>query len=199
MSSTLHTATIRGRREALGLTQKQAAKLAGVTEPTWQRFEAGEKPGILPHLVTRCMRLLNGEVTKSEPKPRGRRIRKPPTEIRIWRDTRGITQATAAELAGVNQQTWHRFEVGEKLDSYLAKRCARVVSGETPIPADVPKRRTEKERGALAKNRHRYTSEEAQQAGRKGGQAAARVPNRMAELGRKGGAQTQRRRREQNA
>ncbi|TXH50593.1 MAG: hypothetical protein E6Q97_20175 [Desulfurellales bacterium] len=195
----LHTATIRGRREALGLTQKQAAKLARVTEPTWQRFEAGEKPGILPHLVTRCMRVLNGEVTKSDPKPRGRRIRKPPTEIRIWRDTRGITQATAAELAGVNQQTWHRFEVGEKLDSYLAKRCARVVSGETPIPADVPKRRTEKERGALAKNRHRYTSEEAQQAGRKGGQAAARVPNRMAELGRKGGAQTQRRRREQNA
>lgn len=121
---------------------------------------------------------------------------KPPTMIRIWRDAQGITQATAAELAGVTQQMWHRFEVGEKIAPYLAKRCARVVSGETPIPADVPKRRTEKERGALAKNRHRYTSEEAREAGRKSGQAAARVPNRMAELGRKGGAETQRRRRE---
>ena len=193
----LHTATIRGRREALGLTQKQAAKLARVTEPTWQRFEAGEKPGILPHLVTRCMRVLNGEVTKSDPKPRGRRIRKPPTEIRIWRDTRGITQATAAELAGVNQQTWHRFEVGEKIAPYLAKRCARVVSGETPIPADVPKRRTEKERGALATNRHRWTRDEAREAGKKGAEPFRGRGDYMAELGRKGGAETQRRRREQ--
>lgn len=32
--------TIRARRDALGLTQKTAAELAGVTEPTWQRFEA---------------------------------------------------------------------------------------------------------------------------------------------------------------
>lgn len=197
MSSTLHTATIRGRREALGLTQKQAAKLAGVTEPTWQRFEAGEKPGILPHLVTRCMRLLNGEVTKSEPKPRGRRIRKPPTEIRIWRDTQGISQATAAELAGVHQQAWHRFEVGEKLDPYLAKRCARLVSGEIEIPADAPKKRTEKESGALATNGHRWTRDEAREAGKKGAEPFRGRSEYMANLGRKGGAETQRRRREQ--
>jgi transcriptional regulator with XRE-family HTH domain len=69
--NSLHAATIRGRREALKLTQKTAAKLAGVTEPTWQRFETGGKK-IAPYLASRCMRLLNGEVKIPRDTPRKR-------------------------------------------------------------------------------------------------------------------------------
>jgi transcriptional regulator with XRE-family HTH domain len=67
--NSLHTATIRGRREALGLTQKTAAELAGVTESTWQRFETGGKKVAL-YLVSRCMKLLNGEVKIPKSTPR---------------------------------------------------------------------------------------------------------------------------------
>jgi transcriptional regulator with XRE-family HTH domain len=67
--NSLHTATIRGRREALGLTQKTAAELAGVTESTWQRFETGGKK-VAPYLVSRCMKLLNGEVKIPKSTPR---------------------------------------------------------------------------------------------------------------------------------
>ncbi len=98
----LHAAAIRGRREALGLTQKQAAELAGVTEPTWQRFETGGKK-VSPYLASRCMKLLNGEIKILQGTPRKRiaRRRKEPTAIRILRDGWGITQETAAELAKV--------------------------------------------------------------------------------------------------
>lgn len=62
---------IRARREALQLTQKTAAQLAGVTAPTWRRFETGGKK-IAPYLAARCMRLLNGEVEIPKGTPRKR-------------------------------------------------------------------------------------------------------------------------------
>ena len=62
---------IRARREALKLTQKTAAQLAGVTWPTWQRFETGGYP-IAPYLAARCMRLLNGEIKIPKDTPRKR-------------------------------------------------------------------------------------------------------------------------------
>jgi len=61
---------IRARREAMKLTQKTAAQLARVTEPTWQRFETGGK--VAPCLAARCMRLLNGEVKIPRGTPRKR-------------------------------------------------------------------------------------------------------------------------------
>ena len=65
------TPTIRARRDALGLTQKTAAQVAGVTETTWQRFETDCKK-IAPYLATRCMRLLNGEIKIPKGTPRKR-------------------------------------------------------------------------------------------------------------------------------
>ena len=62
---------IRARREALKLTQKTAAQIAGVTWPTWQRFETGGHP-IAPYLAARCMRLLNGEIPIPKDTPRKR-------------------------------------------------------------------------------------------------------------------------------
>ncbi len=196
MSSTLHTTAIRGRREALGLTQKTAAELAGVSEPTWQRFETGGKP-IAPYLASWCMKLLNGEIEipKSTPRKRRARLRKEPTAIRVLRDGWGITQATAADLANVPTVMWQKFEAGEEVPPAYATRCMRLVSGEIPIPASAPRKRTPKEAAALIRNPHRYTREEARAAGRKGGEAVASRPGHMANLGRKGG--TQRRRREQ--
>lgn len=192
----LHAAAIRGRREALGLTQKQAAELAGVTEPTWQRFETGGKK-VSPYLASRCMKLLNGEIKILQGTPRKRiaRRRKEPTAIRILRDGWGITQETAAELAKVPKAVWQKFEAGEEIGPACTARCMRLVNGEIQIPASAPRKRTPKEAGAMAKNPHRFTSEEARAAGIKGGGAVASRPGHMAALGRKGG--TQRRQREQ--
>ena len=125
--TSLHTATIRGRREALGLTQKTAAELAGVSEPTWQRFETGGKK-VAPYLAGRCMKLLNGEVE---------------------------------------------------------------------IPKSTPRKHSPAECAALAKNPHRFTRTEAQAAGKRGGAPFKGRSEYMANLGRKGGAETQRRQREQ--
>lgn len=195
--NSLHIAAIRGRREALGLTQKTAAELAGVSEPTWQRFETGGKK-VAPYLAARCMKLLNGEIKipKSTPqKRRAARLRKEPTAIRILRDGWGITQATAADLANVHEVIWQKFEAGEEVRPAYVTRCMRLVNGELQIPASAPRKRTPKEAAALIRNPHRYTREEARAAGRKGGEAVASRPGHMADLGRKGGAQ--RRQREQ--
>ncbi len=189
----LHAAAIRGRREALGLTQKQAAELAGVTEPTWQRFETGGKK-VSPYLASRCMKLLNGEIKILQGTPRKRiaRRRKEPTAIRILRDGWGITQETAAELAKVPKAVWQKFEAGEEIGPACTARCMRLVNGEIQIPASAPRKRTPKEAGAMAKNPHRFTSEEARAAGIKGGGAVASRPGHMAALGRKGGTQRRR-------
>jgi len=189
----LHTATIRGRREALKLTQKQAAELAGVTEPTWQRFETGAKK-VSPYLASRCMKLLNGEIKILQGTPRKRiaRRRKEPTAIRILRDGWGITQETAAELAKVPKAVWQKFEAGEEIGPACTARCMRLVNGEIQIPAGAPRKRTPKEAGAMAKNPHRFTREEARAAGIKGGGAVASRPGHMAALGRKGGTQRRR-------
>lgn len=40
----LNHAKIRRRREALKLTQEQAAAAAGITRPSWSRIEAGNRP-----------------------------------------------------------------------------------------------------------------------------------------------------------
>ena len=114
--------------------------------------------------------------------------------IRARREALKLTQKTAAQLAGVTEPTWQRFETGKKVAPYLAARCMRLLNGEIKIPKDTPRKRTPAECAALAKNRHRYTRAEARTAGRKGGQAVASVPNHMADLGRKSG--TVRRRRE---
>ena len=117
--------------------------------------------------------------------------------IRARREALKLTQKTAAQLAGVTEPTWQRFETGgKKIAPYLAARCMRLLNGEIPIPKDTPRKRSPAECSALAKNPHRYTPEEARTAGRKGGEAVAAVPNHMADLGRKGGMETQRRRRE---
>lgn len=117
--------------------------------------------------------------------------------IRGRREALGLTQKTAAELAGVTEPTWQRFETGSKsIAPYLAARCMRLLNGEIEIPMDTPRKRSPTECAGLAHSPHRYTATEARAAGEKGGRAAAAVPNRMAELGRKGGAETQRRRRE---
>lgn len=108
--------------------------------------------------------------------------------IRARREALNLTQKTAAQLAGVTEPTWQRFETGGKVAPYLAARCMRLLNGEIPIPNDTPRKRTPAECGARAKNRHRYTREEAREAGKKGGQAVAAVPNHMADLGRKSGA-----------
>lgn len=117
--------------------------------------------------------------------------------IRARREALKLTQKTAAQLAGVTWPTWQRFETGGyPIVPYLAARCMRLLNGEIPIPKDAPRKSSPAEYGARAKNRHRYTPEEARKAGKKGGEAVAAVPNHMADLGRKGGTETQRRRRE---
>jgi len=117
--------------------------------------------------------------------------------IRARREALKLTQKTAAQLAGVTAPTWQRFETGgKKIAPYLAARCMRLLNGEVKIPRDTPRKRTPAECAALAKNPHRYTRAEARKAGKKGGEAVAAVPNHMADLGRKGGRETQRRRRE---
>lgn len=115
--------------------------------------------------------------------------------IRARREALKLTQKTAAQLAGVTEPTWQRFETGgKKIAPYLAARCMRLLNGEIKIPRGTPRKRTPAECAALAKNPHRYTQEEARKAGKKGGEAVAAVPNHMADLGRKSG--TARRRRE---
>ena len=117
--------------------------------------------------------------------------------IRARREALKLTQKTAAQLAGVTWPTWQRFETGGyPIAPYLAARCMRLLNGEIPIPKDTPRKRSPAECAALAKNRHRYTPEEARTAGRKGGQAVAAVPNHMADLGRKSGIARRRRERE---
>jgi transcriptional regulator with XRE-family HTH domain len=37
------------------------------------------------------------------------------TPLRRWRLTRGITQADAAERAGITQRIWSRYERGERI------------------------------------------------------------------------------------
>jgi len=115
--------------------------------------------------------------------------------IRACREALKLTQKTAAQLAGVTESTWQRFEIGGKVAPYLAARCMRLLNGEIPIPKDTPRKRSPAEYGARAKNRHRYTPEEARKAGRKGGEAVAAVPNYMADLGRKSGVARRRRER----
>jgi len=117
--------------------------------------------------------------------------------IRARREALKLTQKTAAQLAGVTEPTWQRFETGgKKIAPYLAARCMRLLNGEIPIPRGTPRKRSPAECAAMAKNPHRYTRAEARKAGRKGGEAVAAVLNHMANLGRKGGRETQRRRRE---
>jgi DNA-binding XRE family transcriptional regulator/general stress protein YciG len=116
--------------------------------------------------------------------------------IRARREALKLTQKTAAQLAGVTEPTWQRFETGGKIAPYLASRCMRLLNGEVKIPRGTPRKRSPAECAAMAKNPHRYTRAEARKAGKKGGEAVAAVPNHMANLGRKGGRETQRRRRE---
>ena len=116
--------------------------------------------------------------------------------IRARREALKLTQKTAAQLAGVTEPTWQRFETGGKVAPYLAARCMRLLNGEVQIPKGAPRKRSPAECAAMAKNPHRYTRAEARTAGKKGGEAVAAVPNHMADLGRKGGMETQRRRRE---
>ena len=115
--------------------------------------------------------------------------------IRARREALKLTQKTAAQLAGVTESTWQRFEIGGKVAPYLAARCMRLLNGEVKIPKGTPRKRSPAECAALAKNPHRYTRTEARRAGKKGGQAVAAVPNHMAELGRKSGKARRRRER----
>lgn len=115
--------------------------------------------------------------------------------IRTRREALKLTQKTAAQLAGVTEPTWQRFETGGKVAPYLAARCMRLLNGEIKIPRGTPRRRTPAEYGARAKNRHRYTRAEARKAGKKGGEAVAAVLNHMADLGRKSGIARRRRKR----
>jgi len=114
--------------------------------------------------------------------------------IRARREALKLTQKTAAQLAGVTEPTWQRFETGGKVAPYLASRCMRLLNGEVKIPRGTPRKRSPAECAAMAQNPHRYTKAEARKAGKKGGEAVAAVPNYMADLGRKSG--TARRRRE---
>lgn len=91
--------------------------------------------------------------------------------IRARRDALGLTQKTAAKLAGVNEQTWHRFETGSKpIANILAARCMRLLNGEIKIPKGTPRKHSPAECTALAENPHRFTTAEARAAGRKGGE-----------------------------
>lgn len=117
--------------------------------------------------------------------------------IRGRREALGLTQKKAAELAGVSEPTWQRFETGNKVAPYLASRCMKLLNGEIKIPKNTPRKRSPAECAALAKNPHRFTRTEAQAAGKRGGEPFKGRGDYMANLGRKGGAETQRRRREQ--
>jgi transcriptional regulator with XRE-family HTH domain len=37
-----------------------------------------------------------------------------PDTLRAWREQEGLTQAAAAEIAGVATRTWQRWEAGER-------------------------------------------------------------------------------------
>jgi len=37
-----------------------------------------------------------------------------PEEIRDWREARDLTQAEAADIAGVDLRSWQRWEYGER-------------------------------------------------------------------------------------
>jgi transcriptional regulator with XRE-family HTH domain len=52
---------IRSRREQLGLTQKQAADQAEISDRHWQRFESGERTPTIPMLET-IARVLKAEL-----------------------------------------------------------------------------------------------------------------------------------------
>ena len=49
----------------------------------------------------------------------------PPNQIAAWRGFRGISQATLAERAGVNQKLVTRYEAGQgTIDLYAARKLA---------------------------------------------------------------------------
>lgn len=107
--------------------------------------------------------------------------------IRGRREALGLTQATAADLARVSQQVWQRWETGGKVAPFQAARCMALLNGEVEIPADTPRKLTPAECSARAKTPHRWTRDEAREAGKRGGKAVSRVPGHMAKLGHKGG------------
>ena len=116
--------------------------------------------------------------------------------VRGRREALGLTQATAAGLARVTQQVWQRWETGGKVAPFQAARCMALLNGEVEIPADTPRKLTPAECSARAKTPHRFTRDEAREAGKRGGEKFRSQRDHMAALGRKGGAETQRRRRE---
>ena len=55
-------AEIRTARHALGLTQGQAARLAGVDGRTWRRWEEGSRD--MPQTAQRILRLMTSETVR---------------------------------------------------------------------------------------------------------------------------------------
>jgi transcriptional regulator with XRE-family HTH domain len=56
-----------------------------------------------------------------------------PQTLREWRESRGLSQAEAAELVGTNQARWSKYEHGSIPRPGRLKRIAKV----TGVPVEV--------------------------------------------------------------
>ncbi len=82
------------QRKALGLTQEQAARLAGVSVSTWRRWE--RKPGsVTAELHVKCSLVLNGDEFEDDA---------------LWADVEKIF----AEIREPEQSAWGRIEQAAK-------------------------------------------------------------------------------------
>lgn len=71
----LNTAFIQSRRDALGLTQEQAAKAAGLgTRTHWHRIESGKRANIEIATLLRISRVLKCSAAELLTEPDGERI-----------------------------------------------------------------------------------------------------------------------------
>jgi transcriptional regulator with XRE-family HTH domain len=105
---------IRKRRLVLGITQKEVAKMLGVTQSTLINWEKGRS---VPPLLTmsRVVRFLGHDPFPPAPKTLVDRLKAKRREL-------GWTQKTAARQLGVDPCTWSDWETGGTIMARIHRR-----------------------------------------------------------------------------
>lgn len=116
--------------------------------------------------------------------------------LRVRRVELGWTKLALSALIGISVATLHRAEQGKwirpslrkKIESALAVAAPpRKPQGFAALPPQRMREICQQGAAAQAPQRHRWTAESAQEAGRKGGLAVSQNREHMRELGRRGG------------
>jgi transcriptional regulator with XRE-family HTH domain len=99
---------MRAKRLGLGLPQRQVADEVGVDETSVVNWE-GNRTTPAVRLIPRIIRFLGYcPYTPGLPLP---------CQLKIWRQSSGLSQEKAARALGVDEGTWRRWEAGSRQPS----------------------------------------------------------------------------------